>query len=60
MKARELIVRLSELLDERPELATAEVTTEGCDCDGDVGTVSVLEYKARHKKPVYVVYLERS
>lgn len=60
MTARELIVRLSELLDERPELASAEVITEGCDCSGQVGRVSVEEYRERKNGPlIRTVFLER-
>jgi len=41
MLVRELILELERVVAEHPQMGLAEVTTEGCDCDGDVETVEV-------------------
>jgi hypothetical protein len=48
MTARELIAALEKLTEEQKDW---EVATEGCDCDGDVGEVSVQKD---------YIYIERS
>ena len=49
MTARELVAELLKVIDiAGPDL---EVVTEGCDCNGDVASVSIYENN---------VYLERS
>lgn len=39
MTLEQLIKALTDLLAERPDLANAEIVTEGCDCDGKVQSV---------------------
>ena len=46
MTARDVLAVLQQLSGEDLDL---DVTIEGCDCWGDVGKVSVLETKHKHK-----------
>lgn len=41
MKVAKLIARLQEIVAADPDVSEMEVRTEGCDCYGDVGNVSV-------------------
>jgi hypothetical protein len=43
MLVRELILELEAILKDHPQMGMAEVTTEGCDCDGDVGRIEVRD-----------------
>ena len=55
MLVRELILELEAILKDHPEMGMAQVTTEGCDCDGDVGKVEI-----RSESDGSDVYLRRS
>ena len=39
MTTKELRDALDRIMVEHPDIADAEVTTQGCDCDGDAGDV---------------------
>lgn len=62
MTARELIERLQAVLEANPEVANAEVSTEGCDCFGDAARVSVevsTEGRGKNKRQVQYVMIWR-
>lgn len=41
MRAKDLYQKLKALLSEDSRIAEYEISTEGCDCYGDVGSVEV-------------------
>ena len=55
MTARELIAALQKLSEAELDL---NVSTEGCDCFGDVGTVEVGESYPTYKNQQRIVNLE--
>ena len=57
MLVRELILELEAILKDHPEMGVAEVVTEGCDCNGNVGSVSIQQ---ELDESGHYVYLMRS
>jgi len=60
LTVQDLIAKLTELVNERPDVKDMEVWTEGCDCDGDAGSVIIQARRASRRTTKDVVYIQRA